>query len=65
MGKCVNYEFWLISIDYDECASIPCQNGGRCNNLINMFACDCDAGYTGQTCEIGILVLQLLKEEDN
>ena len=28
-------------IDINECASIPCQNGGLCTDLINNYTCDC------------------------
>ena len=36
-----------------ECASLPCQNGGVCFDLINAFRCQCLSGFSGPTCEIG------------
>ena len=37
--------------DIDECASSPCQNGGRCVDGINEYECRCQAGWTGVNCE--------------
>ncbi|XP_053329703.1 protein crumbs homolog 2 [Spea bombifrons] len=42
------------SVDIDECASQPCQNGGTCTDLINGFSCHCVPGYTGVGCNIDI-----------
>ena len=28
----------------DECDSSPCQNGGKCQDLINKFKCVCPSG---------------------
>jgi len=33
----------------DECASSPCENG-RCVDRVNMFECQCAAGFTGLLC---------------
>ncbi|XP_060056110.1 protein crumbs homolog 2 isoform X2 [Erinaceus europaeus] len=38
-------------VDVDECASRPCLNGGRCQDLHNSFQCHCPDGYTGLTCQ--------------
>ena len=38
-------------VDYDECASNPCANGGICNDGINLFMCMCPAGFMGGTCD--------------
>uniref|UniRef100_A0A915CMH4 Notch n=1 Tax=Ditylenchus dipsaci TaxID=166011 RepID=A0A915CMH4_9BILA len=40
--------------DVNECASKPCQNKGRCINLVNDFRCDCAPGYSGERCETNI-----------
>lgn len=36
----------------DECASNPCQNGGRCLRGLNRFYCQCTNGWAGVTCEM-------------
>ncbi len=33
------------------CASNPCQNGGSCTDAVNVYLCDCAAGYNGTLCE--------------
>ena len=48
----LNYNNFLL-IDIDECASNPCQNGGSCVDGINLYTCNCNAGYAGYNCEIG------------
>ena len=51
---CVKYLIKLIMfllVDINECASDPCENGGVCNDQVNGFTCDCQAGYDGETCE--------------
>lgn len=50
----------LISLTgINECTSGPCQNGGTCLDLINMFECQCVPGFTGNQCEIGSLFLSI------
>ena len=41
-------------IDINECDSNPCMNGATCNNLVNMYTCDCVDGYAGDDCSTGI-----------
>lgn len=46
----------LISVDIDDCASNPCQNGGSCIDLVNDFTCTgCIPGYTGKKCDKGFV----------
>ena len=40
-------------IDVDECSSSPCQNGGTCDDAVNMYTCSCAAGFNGDNCETG------------
>ena len=42
----------ILNADIDECATMPCSADSNCVNLVNMFMCDCDAGFAGVTCEI-------------
>jgi len=37
--------------DLDQCAALPCQNGGVCQNLIGSFTCACPPGFGGATCQ--------------
>jgi hypothetical protein len=48
----MNYIVLYLS-DINECGSGPCQNGGRCTDLINEFNCSCVVGYTGLVCDAG------------
>uniref|UniRef100_A0A2K6M9P5 Crumbs cell polarity complex component 2 n=1 Tax=Rhinopithecus bieti TaxID=61621 RepID=A0A2K6M9P5_RHIBE len=41
-------------VEVDECASRPCLNGGRCQDLPNGFQCHCPDGYAGPTCEADV-----------
>ncbi|EDO49614.1 predicted protein, partial [Nematostella vectensis] len=40
-----------MCLDIDNCASSPCQNGGRCESLKDDFRCACPGGFTGRRCE--------------
>ena len=40
-------------LDIDECSSYPCENGGRCDDYVNVYTCSCADGYTGIHCETG------------
>ena len=44
----------LFSVDIDECASAPCENGATCVDGVNSYTCNCDLGYAGVKCEIGM-----------
>ena len=49
-------------LDIDDCASWPCNNGGRCIDEIDSFTCQCLPGFTGVQCETSesLLVSDLL-----
>ena len=40
-----------LSFHFQDCASSPCLHGGSCVDLIDKYACFCQDGYTGKTCE--------------
>ncbi|XP_017558317.2 protein crumbs homolog 2b [Pygocentrus nattereri] len=42
------------SVNIDECESMPCENGGSCEDLINAYQCICPSGFTGVLCEMNI-----------
>ena len=46
-------------LDYDECATAPCENGGFCQNLQDNFTCHCHPGYEGRNCstKVGVSVI--------
>lgn len=41
--------FWPFP-DVNECNRNPCQNGGRCVDLLNDFYCNCVDNWKGKTC---------------
>ena len=50
---CADFRIYDIALDIDECASSPCQNGGSCSDEVNMFRCNCVAGFEGANCQTG------------
>ncbi|XP_072028805.1 uncharacterized protein [Amphiura filiformis] len=36
--------------DINECASVPCQNGGECKDGVNQYSCICQSGFSGTRC---------------
>ena len=53
----MNWKFKYSYIVEDKCAPSPCQNGGSCVNTLSSFdggfSCECDKGWTGDTCTEG------------
>ncbi len=41
-------------MDIDDCASLPCKNGGMCTDGQGTFECTCAPGFEGNTCETNI-----------
>ena len=41
----------IFYLDFDECLSKPCLNGGTCTDKINSYQCTCRAGFMGRNCE--------------
>uniref|UniRef100_A0A3P9PLS5 Sushi, nidogen and EGF like domains 1 n=1 Tax=Poecilia reticulata TaxID=8081 RepID=A0A3P9PLS5_POERE len=40
-----------VFADVNECASNPCQNGGKCVDRVTGFICVCPAAFSGTFCE--------------
>lgn len=38
-------------LEYNECESSPCANGGTCTDRVGSFECFCGRGYNGNTCQ--------------
>uniref|UniRef100_A0A4W3K6J7 Crumbs cell polarity complex component 1 n=1 Tax=Callorhinchus milii TaxID=7868 RepID=A0A4W3K6J7_CALMI len=36
------------------CASNPCRNNGRCEDMVGYYQCNCLSGWTGLNCEVNI-----------
>ncbi|XP_068160694.1 cubilin [Antennarius striatus] len=39
-----------LAVDKDSCSSNPCQNGGKCLNLLNSYHCVCLSNWDGPNC---------------
>lgn len=39
-------------LQYNECVSNPCLNGGQCVDELNSYQCHCPGGYFGVHCEM-------------
>ena len=58
--RLTNYLDFISSIIIDACASEPCLNGGICTPQGQMdYVCECDIGYSGDTCEIDEVALKI------
>lgn len=45
--------FVFADPDINECESMPCVNGGVCEDKVNNYTCTCTANFTGSRCETG------------
>ena len=44
-----------------ECSSLPCQNGGSCDDLHGGYRCLCDRGYAGyQVVKADVILITIL-----
>ena len=40
-----------LSLEIDNCASNPCNNGGRCFSVKDDYECECLDGFSGKNCD--------------
>ena len=41
-------------VDINECYPNPCNNGATCINLVDDYNCQCQPGWDGKDCDVGI-----------
>ena len=41
---------FILGSERSECDWTPCQNGGKCNNTVDSFICQCPKGWIGKKC---------------
>ena len=62
---CISSEiFFLYFVAANPCHSNPCKNGGTCGEdpkSPGQFQCSCSPGFGGATCEIGKIVIKIIK----
>ena len=44
------------SADIDNCVGVTCSGRGTCVDGVDSSNCNCEAGYTGNNCETGMLL---------
>ena len=47
----MRYSF--LFLEYNNCASNPCENGGTCRHVQDTYKCYCSQGFFGNNCELG------------
>ena len=47
---------WLLRVlsDIDECMGVNCNGHGQCKDLVDDYECECDKGFAGKNCHLGI-----------
>lgn len=45
----------LCEININDCASLPCRNGGTCNDGVNSWTCTCVPGFVGTRCQTEVI----------
>ena len=49
----LNFYYFNYVLDYDDCTSKPCMNGGQCTDGVKTYTCQCTPDYKGDNCETG------------
>ena len=49
----IDYFYLYVFADINDCVGVTCNNGGSCNDGLNLYTCQCIAGYTGTHCDTG------------
>ena len=44
--------FFFFYLEFDECSSSPCLNGGTCTDGINNYTCTCNPSHYGKQCQL-------------
>jgi len=53
----LNFCYINYVLDYDDCTSKPCMNGGVCTDGVKTYKCACTPDYKGDNCETGNLLI--------
>ena len=58
LSESLTYKLFFLNQKALPCIlSQPCENNGNCtNDMVGGYTCSCENGYTGQTCQNGILL---------